>query len=257
MIPLIELINDEKQLFIKYKCENNHEEKILLEEFIKNSKMNSIYKNKCKKCQKDFDIKKKFDFCSICNIFICTDCSSIHDIENEHKTLSIFGYDGCCLKHSNSFCYYCKKCSKNLCIYCAKEHKEHEILNLFELDENCINYIDKSIKEFIEKIEKIKNIKNEIIKKIDDYIYIKEKEIKFLLNINDTFKFEKKFNNLNYNIIKNIENIYSHFSKNNKENFQIIFDKCNNLISSFQKTEKKSNHLNKLFNVIHIEVSIG
>ena len=59
LIPLIELINDEKQLFIKYKCENNHEEKILLEEFIKNSKMNSIYKNKCKKCQKEFDIKKK------------------------------------------------------------------------------------------------------------------------------------------------------------------------------------------------------
>ena len=56
--------------------------------------------------------------------------------------MSIFGYDGCCLKHGNSFCYYCKKCSKNLCIYCAKEHKEHEILNLFELDENCINYID-------------------------------------------------------------------------------------------------------------------
>ena len=165
LIPLIELINEENQNFIKYKCENNHEGKLLLDEFIEKSKLNSIYKVKCKKCQKEPDLKHKFDFCPICNIFMCTDCSSVHDIEDGHKTLSIFGYDGCCLKHNNTFCYYCTKCSKNLCIFCMKEHQEHESLNLYDLIQNCSNYIEKEVNESLEKIEKIKNIKNEIIKK--------------------------------------------------------------------------------------------
>ena len=51
-------------------------------------------------------------------------------------------------------------------------------------------------------------MKEEIIKKIDNFIELKEKEIKFLLDIKGTFKFENTFNNLNYNIIKNLDNIY-------------------------------------------------
>ena len=249
LIPLIEIINENNQAFINYKCENKHEGKMSLEAFIEDSKKNSIFKIKCQKCQKEPDDKKKFDICPICNIFLCTDCSSSHDNEKEHKTISIFGYDGCCLKHCNTFCYYCTVCSQNMCIYCLNEHKEHKNLNLFELNQKCYEYIDKEINAFTGQIEQINNLKEEINKKIDDFIELKEKEITFLLDIKGTFKFENTFNNLNYNIIKNLDNIYSQFSKNNKDNFNTILDKCNNLISLFKTFPKKSNHLNRLQSV--------
>ena len=249
LIPLIEIINENSQIFINYKCENKHEGKVLLENFIEESKKNSIFKIKCNKCQKEPDNKKKFDFCPKCNILLCIDCSSSHDIEKEHKTISLFGYDGCCFKHCNSFCYYCTVCAQNLCIYCLDEHKEHKNLNLFELNKKCCAYVDQEINKCIEQIGEIKNMKNEIIKKIDDFIELKKKEIQLLLDVNETFKFENKFNNLNYNIIKNLENIYSEFSKNNKENFKIFLNKSNSLISLFKSFPQKNNHLNRLQSV--------
>jgi len=125
-----------------------------------------------------------------------------------------------------------------MCIYCLNEHKEHKNLNLFELNQKCYEYIDKGINAFTGQIEQIKNMKEKINKKIDNFIELKEKEITFLLDIKGTFKFENTFNNLNYNIIKNLDNIYSQFSKNNKDNFNTILDKCNNLISLFKTFPK-------------------
>jgi len=62
LIPLIEIINDNNQAFINFKCENKHEGKMSLEAFIEDSKKNSIFKIKCQKCQKEPDDKKNLIF---------------------------------------------------------------------------------------------------------------------------------------------------------------------------------------------------
>ena len=131
MICLLTLIKENNKFYINYACENKHEGKIELKEYMNEYRNYSISKQLCNDCgisQKDKT--GEFMYCSNCNTFICYDCMRKH---KEHFLYTIDKYDSLCKKHFYLFSSYCNNCKFNLCPYCKEEHKNHEIIDLTDL----------------------------------------------------------------------------------------------------------------------------
>ena len=91
------------------------------------------------------------------------------------KQIPLYMMDSICLEHYKIYNCYCFDCNKNICPKCEEKHKEHNLINLSEIE----------IKE-----DDILNMKKNL-----------EKEINDLKNINDYFldlleKIKKEFINL-------------------------------------------------------------
>ena len=241
-IPLIEIIEKQNEYFIHYYCENNHEGEISLNDFLKSEK-NSLNKIPCGNCQKNQDNNFfKFFFCISCKKVLCTNCFIKHS-ENDQIIL-LSKYDSTCLLHNISYSHYCKNCKKNICMLCLNEHNNH---NYFLLANEILsdNYL-KEIKNKINNLDNINKIKNEIIESRKqtintiEEIYSEYKnsinlEISLINNLIDTYYFEKKCNNYNYEIIQNIKNIEKiKFSSPDFSSCQNIFDKSKLFISFYK-----------------------
>ena len=136
---------------INYYCENNHNGKILLEEYMKKYNNYSLLKEKCQDCNKNQnEVKGDYLFCTKCNKFLCSLCFVNHPNNGKHNIINFKRYDSTCKNHYNLFSFYCSDCKNNICIYCKQKHKSHKLIDLFEF-----NYSDES-KSTLE--DKIKNI---------------------------------------------------------------------------------------------------
>ena len=258
---LIELIKKNDEYFIKYNCENGHKGEVSLEEYLKNDKY-SFKKLNCGECNKkqenDFYL---YNYCITCQKILCHNCLINHSVK-QHQTNNFSKYDSICSIHNNTYDNYCNNCKKNICMLCLKEHNDHQIYSLSKYlsSENVENF-DNKINEVKNEIEKIKKeIIEELSKELDlikhIYLnYVKNMNMKFSLinNLIDTYNFEKKLNNYNYEIIENLKNIdkikfeYPDFS-----NCKNIFEKYKNGViqnlnsNKSQTLEKHTNIVNQI-----------
>ncbi len=109
---------------VLYKCENNHNGEISLNEYLRKYKENSITKEKC-------EYRNSQQECSKCNKFVCLQClMNKHKLSKGHKFENLNKYDSLCKIHFNSFSSYCKNCKKNICELFNNEHKEHKLIGL-------------------------------------------------------------------------------------------------------------------------------
>lgn len=163
-----------------------------------------------------------FYVCSPCGKTLCSSCKAKHEKEyksieeirhyfKEYKESSIR-----CFPHKEKYIYYCIKCRENLCKICKKNHcKDHE-KDIIVLSNSCQDYIKiiekgkKYIKEYIDQINFfIKMFKNSR-DNFESLLSLTEMKIK---------NFEQK--NLNYNLVKSIENIGNSMKK--KGEFKEVF----------------------------------
>ena len=249
LIPLFDLNYENGIPIISYECQNGHNGKLNLSEYINICGKNSIFKEKCNECQKDNSF-----FCSKCNKFICEECYKKHSDTNKHILFPNIKFDCFCNSHANTFSSYCSNCKKNLCCFCAKSHIEHNIINFSDLI-----FTDEKIKELTDKMNELQNlinkldeIKSIIIKELDELKENNNNEIKFIMNLYKTFEFEMKNNNINYNIIQNINNFQNKLVKNKFNFFEEISIKCNNFVIYLKNIKKqkdlKSFHCKKIIN---------
>ena len=118
-ISSLNLYYNEGKPGINYYCENNHNGKILLEEYIKKYNNYSLLKEKCQECSKNQnEVKVDYSFCTKCNKFICNSCVVNHQNNEKHNNINFKRYDTLCKIHSNFFDSYCLDCKKYICIYC-------------------------------------------------------------------------------------------------------------------------------------------
>ena len=200
LICLLTLIKENNKYYINYCCDNKHEGKIELKEYMNEYKNYSISKELCKDCgisQKDKN--EEFMYCSNCNKFICYDCIKKH---KGHNLFSIDKYDSLCKKHSNLFSSYCNNCKINLCPYCINEHQTHNIIYLTELkysEDTKINLIN-DINNLKKEIDNF-NLVISLFNKLKEQIELEINFIKFLLNI---YEYKENHKNLHYNIYQNL-----------------------------------------------------
>ena len=182
LICLLTLIKENNKYYINYYCDNKHEGKIELKEYMNEYKNYSISKELCKDCgisQKDKN--EEFMYCSNCNKFICYDCIKKH---KGHNLFSIDKYDSLCKKHFYIYSFYCFDCQKNICPLCYKEHEKHDIIYLTELkcsEDTKINLIN-DINNLKKEIDNF-NLVISLFNKLKEQIELEINFMKFLLNI--------------------------------------------------------------------------
>ena len=267
-IPLIELIERNNEYYIKYNCENGHKDEINLEYYLNNNK-NSLNKIDCFECKKKQENNfLRFSYCINCKQVLCNNCIFNH-VENQHQYIPLSRYDSTCLEHNQYFDHYCKNCNKNICLLCLNNHQQHNIILLSQIFIND-DYLQ-IIKNKENDIFKIKNIKNEIIEelkkqiKLIEDIYLKyEKNMNLLSclinNLMNTYIYEKKLNNYNYEIIENLKLIEKiKFPIIDFGNCKNIYEKSEKFISFYNKEDNKINDNNKInikkFNILNNKIS--
>ena len=155
---------------INYSCENNHNGKISLEEYMQKYNNHSLLKQKCEECNKSQnEVKGEYYYCPKCNKFLCYSCILNHPNKENHNLINYNRYDSYCKLHSNSYCFYCKKCKINICIYCKPKHESHELIDLskFNYSEESKKKLEENIKNIEKKIIDLDIIKEEIVLEID------------------------------------------------------------------------------------------
>ena len=237
LIPLFDLKYDKGIPKISYECQNKHKNELNLSEYIKISKKNSIFNEKCEECKKNNSF-----FCSNCYKFFCKECSNKHFDDNKHMIFPNVKFDSICNIHANSFSSYCLNCKKNLCCFCIKEHNNHNIKNFSDIifSDDKIKELSDRINELKNSINKIEEIKSEIIKELDKLKENNINEINFIFNLFKTFEYEVKNNNINYNIIQNVKTFQNKFAKNKYNFVQEISSKSKdyiNILKNFKNSK--------------------
>ena len=237
LICLLTLIKENNKYYINYYCNNKHEGKIELKEYMNEYKNYSISKELCKDCgisQKDKN--GEFMYCSNCNKFICYDCIKKH---KEHNLFSIDKYDSLCKKHYNLYSSYCNNCKINLCPYCINEHQTHNIIYLTELkysEDTKINLIN-DINNLKKEIDDLKNKIEEIISLFNKKKEQIELEINFINLLLNTYEYKENQKILNYNIVENLNVCGKHFDINKIQ--YLAFTQETNNYFFFLKNNKK------------------
>ena len=176
--------------------------------------------NCCQKCNEK-NVSQKYYLCRTCsNKIICKKCYEKHNKDDNIETLNKI--DSLCRKHFNQIESFCDICKEHKCSYCIPEHEEEHKNKEYLIRDKLFkkNKLDtfennlKNISEIKQNIEKqINEVINELKKKIESLINLKNK---FFENLNMKIKFTnlvyqnylKKFKDtdLNYYLIKNLEN---------------------------------------------------
>ena len=258
---LTSFIKENNKFYINYSCENKHEGKIELKEYMNNYKNYSISKELCNNCgisQKDKN--GEFMYCSNCNKFICYDCFKNH---KDHFLYSIDKYDSLCQKHFYLFSSYCNNCKINLCPYCIDEHKNHEIIYLTELkysEDTKIN-LKNDIDNLKKEIDNLNDKKEDIISLFDKLLEEIKLEINFMNLLLNTYEYKDNHKILNYNIFQNL-NIckkqfdinkiqYLPFTQETNKYFLFLIKNFDDYIKSNKnenlKGKKDNNNINQNF----------
>ena len=207
-IKSIKIKNNE--IFIYASCRNDHEKKYELIDYLNAFKENKIENILCYYDNNKFNIET-FIYCSECKIFFCPNCQNKHDKDKDlnHLLIKAKFMDFYCFEHYEPFTNFCLSCEKNICQYCEGKHNDHNIINF---DEN--NHQIEKINDYCIKFEQ-----NEVnLKKIESYLENNSSNILIPFNsykakvfyLNDllknlllTYDFEKKSNNMNFELFYN------------------------------------------------------
>ena len=231
-----------------YGCKNGHQiNNILLDEFYNTQKINelNIICDNCKNINKNKSYNKQFYKCLICNQNLCPLCNSQHN--KNHKIIDYDKKSFICNVHNDLFFSYCEKCNINLCMLCEKNHNNnnHKIIYYKDIIPN-ENIIKEEINKFRKKIDKFKNKIENIIKMLDKVI--ENIEIYYKINTEIINNFE--FNNRNYQILQNINEIKNNIEINDIN--QMIND--NNIDNELKKIIYLYNEMTtKLYNNNNIQ----
>ena len=252
LIPFISIYLENNILYIKMKCENNHENCIdynLFQYKIKNKEHDNIECQKCGKIQN----KIYFFYCGTCSKILCYNCKEMHKILNEnHKFVELINLDNTCLEHYKNFIGYCKTHNKNYCELCTHSKEKNLLILNKLLDDNEINSIKSNNNNnlnILNNIDKFfENLKITINKLENNYNIYKE-NIKNKLNVFNTIisLYEKKNyeNKTNYQMIQNIKNntfSLKEIENQLNQNINQILNICENITKNLNK--KEFNNLN-------------
>ena len=252
LIPFIffynknELQNDFDNKFYLL-CPNQHEYKINSNDIFSYNQ-NDINDSICNICNCNSQSEKnelKIYYCFDCFNFFCKKCKEFHNLkENEHHLINIKKMDSTCFIHNKNLSGFCKIHKVNFCDYC--EHSEHLIIerhkrfNQNELEnfaeilkqkEENLNEIKNKFEKILENIKKsIFNLKNIFNKFLND----NNNELYYINTIFFNYKEMDKNKKLNYQIIKNLNNII--FNKDFEtclKNLENVINFSNNLYQTF------------------------
>ena len=239
IICSLKLYYENTQPFISFQCENNHKGFILLKEYMKIYKKNSIFNKNCEECGKIQEIEDNFKYCLNCKKILCNNCQLNHKDEEIYKLIDLKRFDSLCQIHSNLYCFYCIKCKTNICISCQNKHISHDLINLYKFNysDESKNKLEEKMKNIERKIKDLNKIKQNIISKINDIKESSELEIKIIKILLNTLDYKEKHNNLNYNIIQNLKNIEKTFKFNKIKIYDEIYKEGNNFISFLQNLQ--------------------
>ena len=199
--------------------------------------------------------KKATRFCYTCNNHLCSECVDKHSQTNKqepHKD-DILPVEITCAEHSNSpFVSFCLQCKKHLCSICAPDHdKAHNIIELnlifnYEhlkaIDED-YRAIDLIYENCLQMIEHVTNKLNSMLQTF------KEASDKFIAR--------------NYNYIKTLRYIFSHYKTlpnnyyskiNIVNNSNINISNCE-LNTSCEINEENISYLINYFNNTNFHIS--
>ena len=211
--------NDEEKYTypsIIYRCQNNHI-------FFNNKTLTNTYHETIKEFSKKCSIcksNKKLFFCNECEKYFCFEHKKDDKCVIEHELIKCCSKMNFCDLHEKKFCFYCNDCLIGFCENCFDEHKFHFFV---KLNKNlCFN--DDEIKRFENQIQECKNIiknyeknVNLCIKELNNVLNIFKKnneiQIKLCENLLNSYKNSVENDDINYEIIKNINNIF-HFNLN-------------------------------------------
>ena len=217
-VLLMSLDLDKKNILLS--CEKENKKKTI--SFIKFFDNIDKYKysNCCQLCKKKSK-SQKYYLCKTCsNKIICQNCYENHNKDDNIEKLSKL--DSLCRKHFNQIESFCDICKEHKCSYCIPEHEEeHENKEYLIRD---ILFKKKKLDNFKNNLKNISEIKQNIEKQINEVINELQKKIELLINLKNKFfedlnmkikftdlvykNYLKKFKDtdLNYYLIKNLEN---------------------------------------------------
>ena len=246
------------------KCKYNHTSYLLFNQFKETQIIDEskIICNVCKEKNKSNSYNKIMYICNTCHINLCTLCHQNHD-----KNHNIIRYEQKyynCEIHNRTYNSFCNNCKKDICVLCEAEHEHHTIISYAKLIpkidslNNAKKLVKKSILELTENITSIINKMNDIKKNFEIYFEI----IEYLVNNYNN-------NNINYKILKNlndIENIsrqtiYKDLNKINNNCVEFLSKVSNGseqvndnfFIENKNKLNKSSNNQQKFNNINQIQ----
>ena len=186
-------------------------------EIIKKINESKQQRHQCNQHQND-----AIKYCKDCELWLCEECLTIHEVFNKSHILSEKGVPLKlkCKSHNNEFTqFYCLKCNEEICPFCLTKigkHSEHRTIKFEKLEklgeeimnklkyknyEDCVKNLDsireKNINEKNKQIEnfqiqiqnlieKIKNIEGNYIKQINE-------KIEYLNHVIDVMKESYKY----------------------------------------------------------------
>ena len=195
LIPFIGINYFNNEIYINYLYQFGKKGSMKFEDFIENSKLNSLELAICSNCnEKQISTENLFSFCFECKKYFCSKCLNDNKIHKHKKYLNSILIDHTCYEHKRNFVGFCLSCLCNICTDCDLKEAQ-KFLNEIEI-----------LKKYI-----LRKVKDEKMKEIvlDCYSNFKEKNYKLLNFVYDLISiYENNKNNLNYEIIKNTkENI--------------------------------------------------
>ena len=226
LIPFIEIDNSSfddltlcsfddsnKEPKVILKCENNHENKILISKL--NEECHKINLNGviCDICKQG---NEGIYYCIKCFNFYCNEHKNTHLINEGHYLISKNKLDFHCAQHNRNYSSFCHNDNKNICDFC--EDNNHNIEKYKKIEDNYLNDFKNKIKnsednlkriakEINDVIEGVKKFEEDIIKHFKRYKEINEIEIKFLKDLLNIYESNMEEGKINYQIIQNIKNI--------------------------------------------------
>ena len=248
------------EIFLDLVCENNHIEKCLLQNFLKNYQ-NYIIKN-CQICQIPLYINNLL-YCFPCNKIFCGKCKGKHLITNNNGHLLQYFIlkDKKCKFHnfiSNE--YYCYSCKKNICTECLRNMHIGHVIIKFSSDKNKLKNILKLKIQTEENYNKIETKQcNKLIIKINQKLREINEMEKTIENIKKNIIKTYETNSMNYNNIKTLNLINRDFY--NKKNIKyyinilnIIFENDSDRnISHISNNKSFENKSHSFFNLKILE----
>ena len=253
-IPEILLKDDDTILLKCNKCGISESEKI--EKICNFSSLwvNEIVHNCTNSEHRDrYNIEAR-KYCKTCDLFLCRECLNNHkERKNNHEYVEIkdinFNY---CNSHKQEITYYCKTCDLGICNICNKEHLNHDIKSIMDIniddkddkDENNENKNDENEKENEKEDKNGESEDNNDDKK--DRKINEDKKKKEKRNKNrDEKKNEEKKEKINNKILNLF--IFEKFLRKTKETIDEKDKVIKDILSLFEVLQEQDNSLKKAF----------
>ena len=243
LIPLIGINTDNDEIFIETKCENSHCEKVEISNYLQNQRIITL---KCSICNHKTN---NIYYCINDYKFYCFNCKNLN--KDAYKFLDLKEYDSKCSEHLKDYFSYCEICNKSKCLYCSCPHDNNPLYihnpliiskdninklknNLNKLKEFIQSVYDKSQELYQEILILFQNNINEFNKKNNSIIQLCEKII-------SCYEYHDSSQSLNYQIIKNVRNIFKF--KNLNLTYKDYFNLDNILMVENSKLEPTKNNI--------------